>query len=231
MGQRLGRRRTAVTLLLGLVAAGLPLVAAGPAAAATATIDVCNAAASPTVQGSFSFHIISASSQLQESVMIGQCSPQLDVSAGSVTVQEQLNSLYALVAVAALPQAALLSQNLSSGTAVVEATAGFLTTVIFSTGIGTGQVAVNPSPPPKGARGAPYSFNFHASGGTPPYKWKKAPGTKLPKGLKLSSSGLLSGTPSTKKLAAGAYNISVQVHDSTKHGHLVAAENFTLSLS
>ena len=38
---------------------------------------------------------------------------------------------------------------------------------------------------------------------------------KLPKGLKLTKSGLIDGTPSSK-LAPGSYPVSVKVTDSTK---------------
>jgi len=53
-----------------------------------------------------------------------------------------------------------------------------------------------------------------ASGYTTTLKWAKGavtrPARALPKGLKLSSAGVLSGTPSTK-LAAGASSIAVKV--------------------
>lgn len=63
-------------------------------------------------------------------------------------------------------------------------------------------------------RGTPCSFQLVADGGTAPYTWKKL--SKLPKGLKLSKSGLLSGTPNTK-LVPGAYFPEVQVKDAAKH--------------
>jgi uncharacterized protein (TIGR03437 family) len=50
---------------------------------------------------------------------------------------------------------------------------------------------------------------LQAVGGTPPYAWSVVSG--LPKGMALSSSGLLSGTPSV----AGAYSLIVGVTDST----------------
>ncbi|HLM86167.1 MAG TPA: hypothetical protein VK272_08285 [Solirubrobacteraceae bacterium] len=66
---------------------------------------------------------------------------------------------------------------------------------------------------PDATRGVAYSTQLVASGGSAPYKWKKA--SALPKGLKLSKAGVLSGTPSTK-LSAGAYQIKVKVTDSAK---------------
>ena len=52
---------------------------------------------------------------------------------------------------------------------------------------------------PDAARGAAYSAQLEAGEGTTPYKWKKV--GELPKGLKLSKTGLLSGTPSAKRRA------------------------------
>jgi plastocyanin len=66
---------------------------------------------------------------------------------------------------------------------------------------------------PGATRGMPYSTQLAAEGGVPPYKWKKA--GPLPKGLKLSKSGMLAGTPSTK-LAPGSYPVAVKVTDSEK---------------
>lgn len=63
-------------------------------------------------------------------------------------------------------------------------------------------------------RGTSCSFQLLADGGTAPYTWKKV--GKLPKGLKLSKSGLLSGTPG-KKLLPGNYFPEVQVKDAAKH--------------
>jgi plastocyanin len=66
---------------------------------------------------------------------------------------------------------------------------------------------------PGATRGVPYSTQFAAEGGVPPDKWKKA--GRLPKGLKLSKTGVLAGTPSTK-LAPGSYLVGVKVTDSEK---------------
>ncbi|HEV3367309.1 MAG TPA: putative Ig domain-containing protein, partial [Acidimicrobiales bacterium] len=65
---------------------------------------------------------------------------------------------------------------------------------------------VSTSSLPNAVIGSAYSVQLQTQGGTPPYKWKKT--TKLPKGLKLSSSGLLAGTPSK---GPGSYSIGVMV--------------------
>jgi hypothetical protein len=49
---------------------------------------------------------------------------------------------------------------------------------------------------PGAKRGTSYTAELKASGGVPPYKWKKL--GSLPQGLKLSKTGVISGTPSAK---------------------------------
>ncbi|HUH80551.1 MAG TPA: Ig domain-containing protein [Solirubrobacteraceae bacterium] len=80
---------------------------------------------------------------------------------------------------------------------------------------------------PDATRGTAYSFQLTAAGGTSPYKWKKV--GKLPKGLKLSKTGVVEGTPSIKKLASGRYPIQVTVSDAEKPKHS-AGVIFTLSV-
>ena len=53
-------------------------------------------------------------------------------------------------------------------------------------------------------------FRLQAAGGLPPYAWALPPGSALPPGLLLSTSGLISGTPTT----AGSYAVTVTVSDS-----------------
>ncbi|NTU85558.1 MAG: hypothetical protein HGA45_40425, partial [Chloroflexales bacterium] len=66
------------------------------------------------------------------------------------------------------------------------------------------------SPLPAGLVGDPYRTTFEATGGTPPYSWAVAPGSKLPTGLELAATGVLSGTPT----AAGTFTFAIQVTDS-----------------
>ncbi len=84
---------------------------------------------------------------------------------------------------------------------------------------------------PSATRGVPYSVQLQAATGTQPYKWKKL--SKLPKGLKLSSTGLISGTPKTKHVSAGNYTISVQVqtHKTKTSPKLTATRSLTLHLN
>lgn len=55
-------------------------------------------------------------------------------------------------------------------------------------------VSTSPSTLPGGQVGAGYSFALTTSGGTPPVQWVLISGS-LPPGLSLSSSGVLTGTP------------------------------------
>jgi hypothetical protein len=85
----------------------------------------------------------------------------------------------------------------------------------------------NTSPLPSGAVGTAYSLQFAATGGTSPYTWAVASGSTPPAGLMLSSTGLLSGTPTT---AVSAATFGVTVTDSEAPAVSVTM-NFTLTIS
>ena len=68
-------------------------------------------------------------------------------------------------------------------------------------------------------------ISITAVNGTQPYKWKKV--GKLPKGLKLTKEGLITGTPSVK-LLPGSYEITVSVKDSAKKPKHIATRTLTL---
>lgn len=105
---------------------------------------------------------------------------------------------------------------LSLGSATVTATAGgitgstTLTTQIAGLGISTTSL---PGP----TTNQPYSAQLNATGGLPPYSWSIASGS-LPAGLVLSSSGQISGTPTT----AGTFAFSVTAQDSSSPQHAAA---------
>jgi hypothetical protein len=70
-------------------------------------------------------------------------------------------------------------------------------------------LAITSGNPPNGTATVPYpASQFSAANGTAPYTWSS---TTLPPGLSLSSSGLLTGTPTTP----GTYTITVTCTDST----------------
>jgi hypothetical protein len=75
---------------------------------------------------------------------------------------------------------------------------------------------------PLATHGGPYRTDLVAAGGTPPYKWKRV--GALPKKIKLSKSGALSGIPS----APGSYPITARVIDSKK---VASTATFTLTVN
>jgi hypothetical protein len=79
---------------------------------------------------------------------------------------------------------------------------------IIGGGGGNGSVTVNNPGSQSGTVGTAASLQLSASGGTAPYTWTAS---GLPTGLSISSSGLISGTPS----AAGTFNVSATAKDST----------------
>jgi hypothetical protein len=81
---------------------------------------------------------------------------------------------------------------------------------------------------PAGKRGSVYSTTLAAIGGVKPLTWKAL--SSPPAGLKLSSAGVLSGTP-RKSLTAKTYTFTVQVTDSTKGKHKTTVATVTLKLT
>ncbi len=95
---------------------------------------------------------------------------------------------------------------------VVDSTAGTHLTVdkSYNVDIPGPTLVVSPTNPPAGAVGFAYSQQLSTSGGTAPYAYLLETGS-LPAGLSLSSSGLISGTPS----AVGTVTFKVRSTDST----------------
>jgi hypothetical protein len=88
-------------------------------------------------------------------------------------------------------------------------------------------LAIETTSLPGAKRGTPYSDELKASGGIAPYTWKKV--GSLPKGLKLTTTGVISGTLSTK--LAPLYPIRVKVTDSRKKGNHSVTATLMLSVS
>jgi len=78
---------------------------------------------------------------------------------------------------------------------------------------------------PSGTVGSIYSAPLNATGGTTPYTWSIASGS-APGGLTLSSTGLLSGTPTTASVGS-PFSVKIQVKDSSTTQQTATA---TLSL-
>jgi hypothetical protein len=157
---------------------------------------------------------------------------------GTFTVTASGTPAPVIYVAGALPSGVTFANGVLSGTPSVAGTYPILLAAL--NGIGNvatqtftltvqGLTVSTPSLPP-GIRGTPYSATFAVVGGKAPYKWKST--AKLPKGLTLSSAGVLSGTVSTTKVAAGSYAISVSVSDSGKKGAKeTASATLTLVLS
>lgn len=111
-----------------------------------------------------------------------------------------------------------------SFTAQVTDSGGHTATRTLSIAIGAAVTVTTPSLP-DGVVGSMYSQTLAAGGGTKPYTWSITSGS-LPAGLTLSSSGVVSGTPT----AAGISTFTVQVTDSTPGQPLTATNAVTLRI-
>jgi predicted outer membrane repeat protein len=140
-----------------------------------------------------------------------------------------------------LPAGLTLSQGgLISGTPTTGGTANFTVTatdsynqsgsLAYTLTVSPSAITLTtPSPLPGAVAGVAYSQQFTASGGTAPYTYAVTGGS-LPAGLTLSTSGLMSGTPTT----AGTANFTVTATDSNNQSGslayaLTVTANFTLS--
>jgi hypothetical protein len=83
---------------------------------------------------------------------------------------------------------------------------------------------------PEATPGVHYSVQLQAQGGAGPYHWSKS--GALPKGLKLTYTGLLTGTVKVKSDPdGGTFPITVTVTDHTKKLHQRSSASLTLSVS
>jgi hypothetical protein len=80
------------------------------------------------------------------------------------------------------------------------------------------------STPPGGQVGGGYSFDLTATGGVPPYTWAGDTSNPIPPGLTLSSTGTISGTPTT----AGKYSVDLSVTDSA---NTTVTQNVSMMIS
>jgi len=113
----------------------------------------------------------------------------------------------------------------------------FTVKVTATNGVGTpatGTMAVTVVGPkvtssvlPPATRGVPYSVQLTATSTSPTPVWKKA--LKLPKGLKLSPSGVISGTPNVK-LTPGPYVLKVSLNEAATGGKVKVFAQLTLTI-
>ncbi len=80
--------------------------------------------------------------------------------------------------------------------------------------------------PPDGTQGTPYSFQFSAHSGCPPYRYAILSGS-LPPGLTLSSEGVISGTPTTP----GSYSFWAGLGDTCVTPETGSQRPFTINIA
>ncbi|HEY7947282.1 MAG TPA: hypothetical protein VID75_06380, partial [Acidimicrobiales bacterium] len=83
---------------------------------------------------------------------------------------------------------------------------------------------------PDATRGSPYKVQLEAAGGTAPYTWTHT--GAFPKGLSLSSKGILAGTPKQKHVKAGTFIVTVTATTKMSAGQqpLTTSQAMTLTL-
>jgi hypothetical protein len=80
---------------------------------------------------------------------------------------------------------------------------------------------------PNGIVGQPYSATLQATGGNPPYTWGYARGGDFPKGLHLSTAGVLSGTPKN----AGSFSVTFRTKDTKLAGYRTSGATAVLTIT
>lgn len=111
----------------------------------------------------------------------------------------------------------------SDASSPVESASEPMTLTIASTGTA---LQISGAALPSGIVQISYTANLSASGGTVPYSWSIASG-QLPAGLALSSSGAISGTPTT----AGTSSFTIEVTDSSSPNPQTVSKTVSMSIA
>jgi hypothetical protein len=160
-----------------------------------------------------------------------------DHSASSFTVSATGTPAPTIAKWGNLPEGVTFSNGVLSGTPTQTGSFQITLTATNALGSSTQQFTltvvglhVTTTSLPDVTLGVPYSDQLEAVGGVAPFKWTKVSG-KLPVGLKLSSTGLLSGKVALKKYAPGtSFPFVVKVTDSTKKTHQTVTAPFTVTI-
>lgn len=115
------------------------------AAGQSGYIEVCKQAADPYVTGSFDFTISAPGFSTTRSVLVGQCTPPIQVPAGNVGVSEAQRAPFSVSGIAVVPANRLVSSNASNATTTVVVPAGDSSTeslVTFTNASSTGSVKI-----------------------------------------------------------------------------------------
>ena len=204
----------------------------------------------PTATGSFPLNLTAVNgighNVAQNFTLLVDAAPQF-TSASSHVFNEGVTNAFTVTTTGfpaptvtesgALPAGVTLSHGVLSGTPT--ATGSFPITFTATNGVGSPATQsftltvysfhVTTTSLPTLTQGTAYSVQLGAAGGTAPYKWKKL--AKLPKGLRLSRSGLLSGTVTAKDVGTGVQDIAVEVTDSTLHAKQTASVSLSLTIA
>lgn len=159
-------------------------------------------------------------------------------TAGSFTVTTRGYPLPTLTRSAGALPAGVTFTDKGDGTAAISGTPStggtYVLTITAANGIGTAAtqtftltvayvVSITPATLPGGTLRTPYSQTLHASGGVGTYRWALNGGT-LPSGLRLSTTGIISGTPTR----AGTFNFTVRATDAQGH---FATKAYTVTIA
>ena len=98
----------------------------------------------------------------------------------------------------------------------------------YTLAIDAAEITITPTTLPAATRGFAIDTTFAAAGGVAPYNFSLAPGSTLPAGVTLSSTGMLSGVPTQ----IGSFNFTVQATDSaTGSGPYTGTREMTLTVN
>ncbi|MGK5049962.1 putative Ig domain-containing protein [Janthinobacterium sp. RB2P8] len=200
----------------------------GTSAAATVTITVGTPTvsltpatlANPTAEAAYSAALTAAG---------GTAPYTFSVSSGSLPAGLSLNTATGVLSgttnVAGSFTFSLSASDSSTGTG-----APFSATNSYTVSVASPTITVTPSTLPAASVATAYSQQLTANGGVAPYAYTVSSGS-LPAGLTLSSSGLLSGTPT----AGGSFTLTVQAADAHlftgTQSYTVVVSSATVSLT
>jgi hypothetical protein len=135
---------------------------------------------------------------------------QFKVSAGTLPSGLSLSSGGILSGTPALPGTYLFTVTVTDSTAGTPNTNSIIYALVIQMAPPP-TIIIAPATLPAGTGGVAYSQMLTSSGGTPPYSYS---GTGFPNGINLSSSGVISGTPT----ASGNFSVTVGAGDSSSDG-------------